>query len=51
MDMLTGMYDYRVDTERLDARDGRGGASHLLEAPLLYASIIVIVPILYMMAD
>lgn len=51
MDMLTGMYNDRVDTERLDARDGRGGTSHLLEAHLLYVSIIFIVPILYMKAD
>lgn len=39
------MYDDRVDTERLDGRDGRGGASHLLEAHLLYVSIIFIMPI------
>lgn len=39
------MYYDRIDTERLDGRDGRGGASHLLEAHLLYVSIIFITPI------
>lgn len=43
--MLTEKYDNRSDTERLDAYDGRGGASHLLEARLLYVPTIFIIPI------
>lgn len=49
--MLTEKYDDRPDTERLDACDGRGGPSHLLEARLLYVPTSSPFQFIYMKAN